>query len=237
MSPLIGITTYGQNDERHFTLPREYVDSVRRAGGIPLLISPGETAFGHLLSELDGIIFAGGGDIGPACYESGGHDSIYMVDEERDTTEIDFARAAVDCKLPTLGICRGMQLLNVVFGGTLLEHLPDVVGETVVHRLPPREPTEHDVEVAGNSKLAAIVGGGRFSSVSWHHQAVNRVADRFDIVARADDGIIEAIESPGDSWLIGVQWHPELSAANDARQQRLFDAFIVASQSTTRNRS
>lgn len=234
MAPLIGITTYGQNDERHFTLPREYVDSVRRAGGIALLITPGETAFDRLLSELDGIILAGGGDIAPACYGGGAHDTIHQVDEERDATELEFARAVVARGLPTFGICRGMQLLNVAFGGTLYEHLPDVVGETVTHRKPPREPTEHEVDVAVDSRLAAIIGGGRCPSVSWHHQAIHHVADRFTVAARADDGIIEAIESPGNAWLFGVQWHPELSAADDERQQRLFDAFVAAAGQSKR---
>eukprot|EP00913_Durusdinium_trenchii_P008872 g8338.t1 len=112
MPPLIGITTYGQNDERHFTLPREYVDSVRRAGGIPLLITPGETAFDLLLSKLDGVILAGGGDIGPACYAGDDHATVYHVDPERDLMELAFARAAVERRIPTFGICRGMQLLN-----------------------------------------------------------------------------------------------------------------------------
>ena len=230
MPPFIGITTYGQNDERHFTLPREYVDSVRRAGGIPLLISPGETEIERLLSKLDGVILTGGGDIAPHRYGSEGHETIYMVDEERDSTELHFAEAAIAAEMPLFGICRGTQLMNIVFGGTLIEHLPDVVGDDVLHRLPPREPTEHPVTVDADSQLAEILGDLEFSAASWHHQAIKETAEKFKVVAHAPDGTIEAIECLEHRWLIGVQWHPELTAADDPRQQRLFDDFVAATK-------
>ena len=234
-APLIGITTYGQDDERKFPLPREYVDAVRRAGGLPLLLTPGETQIDHLLNSLDGLILAGGGDICPDLYGGVDHDSIYMTDDERDKTELDLTRAAIDRQFPTFGICRGIQVINIVLGGTLHEHLPDVVGEEILHRLPPREPTEHSVTVVCRSRLANLLMGASSSELnnnieinaaSWHHQAIDRVADGFKVVARAPDNTIEAIESDDYPLLIAVQWHPELTAETDELQQRLFDQFV-----------
>lgn len=227
--PLIGITTYGVDEERKFTIPREYVDSVRRAGGIPLLITPGESRFDELLDLLDGVILAGGGDIDPQVYAGQLHETIYSLDPERDSTELTLAQRLIETDFPTFAICRGIQIVNVVQGGTLIEHLPDIVGEEVLHRLPPREPTPHAVSVEPNSRLASLLGQSDVTAMSWHHQAVRQVADGFKIVARAPDGTIEAIESQTHSWLVAVQWHPELTAASDPVQQRLFDEFVKAS--------
>ena len=226
--PVIGITTYGQNEEHHFTLPREYIDSVRRAGGVPLLISPGESEIDRVLEVLDGLMLAGGGDLDPAHYGGTQHETGYMVDAERDASEIDLARAAINKGTPTFGICRGIQVINIALGGTLFEHLPDVVGDEIDHRLPPREPTEHIVKVKAESRLGGILAELEFTSASWHHQAIRDVASPLEVVAHAPDGIIEAVESSDHPWLIGVQWHPELTAATDPVQQRLFNEFASA---------
>ncbi|MAG94073.1 MAG: peptidase C26 [Planctomycetaceae bacterium] len=226
--PLIGITTYGQNEERHFTIPREYVDCVRRSSGTVVLIPPGVADFDGLLEHLDGVILAGGGDLDPQRYAGREHETIYMLDAERDETELALARRVIDSGLPTLGICRGTQVINVVLGGTLMEHLPDEVGESVVHRLPPREPTEHCVRVQEGTQLADILRQEEFSCASWHHQAIRDVAQGLNVSARAEDGVVEAVEMPAHAWLIAVQWHPELTAASDRGQQRLFEAFVQA---------
>ncbi|MCH7689025.1 MAG: gamma-glutamyl-gamma-aminobutyrate hydrolase family protein, partial [Planctomycetes bacterium] len=173
--PLIGITTYGQDEERHFLLPREYVDSVRRAGGLPMLIPPGESRIEKILERVDGLILTGGGDLDPVHYNGSQHESIYMLDAERDTSELNLAKTAIESGFPVLGICRGLQLINVALGGSLIEHLPDVVGEKVIHRLPPREPTEHAITVHQESRLAGILGETQFVAASWHHQAVREV--------------------------------------------------------------
>lgn len=227
-APLIGLTTYGEDEELRFPLPREYVDSVRRAGGIPLLIPPGETALDSILGQLSALVLCGGGDIDPAEYGSCGHETIYSVDAERDRSEMAIFLAALERGMPILGICRGMQIMNVALGGTLIEHLPDVVGEAILHRLPPREPTGHDVRAEPGTKLAAILGETELTIASWHHQSVRTLADGFRVVASAADGTIEAIESDDHRWLIGVQWHPELTAANDEVQQRLFNELVRA---------
>lgn len=233
--PLIGITTYGQDEELKFPLPRQYVDCVRRAGAVAVLIPPGESRIDELLSSLNGVILAGGGDVDPARYDGQQHESIYAVDQERDAMEFKLAQRVIDTGMPTLAICRGIQVVNVVLGGTLIEHLPDEVGEDVVHRLPPREPTEHPIRVERQSRLAEIVGEVHFTAASWHHQAARQVADELVVTAYAPDGTIEAAEMPDHPWMIAVQWHPELTADRDAAQQRLFDEF-VRSANERRNR-
>ena len=226
--PLIGITTYAKNEKEEVTLPVQYVDSVRRAGGVAVLIPPGESVTGHLLDRVDGLVLAGGGDIAPQCYGCDQlHETVYMVDADRDQTELEFARHILDRRFPTLAICRGIQIINVALGGTLHQHLPDVVGEDVAHRAPPREPTPHRVEVRSESRLAAVMKATSVSTMSWHHQAINEVAEPLRVAAHAPDGVVEAVEMPDHPTLTAVQWHPELSSHHDDTQQRLFDRLVA----------
>lgn len=235
-SPLIGITTYGRNAENEFSLPGEYVDAVRRAGGIPVLIPAGETHIDDLLARLDGVILSGGGDVDPEHYAGRKHVEIYMVDPERDGTELALARQVAGDGTPTLCICRGIQVLNVALGGSLVEHLPDEVGEAITHRNPPPGHAQigsyalHPLIVDGGSRLADILGTSAIEPASWHHQAVRRLADGLRVVAQAEDGTIEAAESVEHPWLVAVQWHPEITAADDPSQQRIFDAFVAAAR-------
>ena len=225
---LIAITTYGRNEDGHFFLPSEYVDSVRRSGACPILLPPGAEDLDSWLELVDGIIFPGGGDIEPSRYGGGEHETIYMVDPERDATEFALLEKVLDSGLPTLGICRGTQLLNVALGGTLVDHLPDHVGEEIAHSLPPREPTPHAIRVEKGSGLAEILGKTEFDAESWHHQAIREIAPGLTAVAQAPDGTIEAVEKKDHPWLYAVQWHPELTAEKDPVQQRLFNALTEA---------
>ena len=225
--PLIGITTYGRDEEGRFALPVEYVEAVRRAGGVALLVPPGEANWSPLLASVDGWILTGGGDMDHDAYGSGGHETVYMVDTERDASEFELARYLIDRGLPTFGICRGIQVLNVVLGGDLHVHLPAAVGEQVAHRAPPRLPIPHRVQVQAETKLAAIVKELEFEVASWHHQGIRKVGAALEVVAQAPDGVVAAVEMAAHPWLIGVQWHPELSAAQQPPQQRLFDAFVA----------
>jgi len=229
-APFIGLTTYPRNASGAFDLPGEYVDAVRRAGGIPVLLPPGDHGANEVLERLDGLVLTGGGDIDPSRYGGSDQESVYMVDQERDSSELDLARSVVEEGIPTLCICRGTQVLNVALGGTLIEHLPDVVGESVAHRAPPREPTPHRVAVVPGSFLEAVLEEPEFSCSSWHHQALLHVAPDLDVAAHAPDGTIEAVELRGHRWLVAVQWHPELTAADNPTQQRLFDAFVEAAR-------
>ena len=224
--PLIGLTTYGRNADNRFTLPAEYIDAVRRAGGIPVLIPPGESHWKAVVETLDALILTGGGDIDPGRYGGRRHETNYGIDLERDALEIELARWVMDSGLPTLGICRGAQVLNVTRGGKLIEHIPDEVGERILHRAPPREPIAHGIRLKAGSRLARIFGREEFEAASWHHQALRGVAEGFEAVGHAPDGTIEAIELTSHPWLIAVQWHPELTAASDPLQQKLFDAIV-----------
>ena len=225
-APRIGLVTYGRNPEGSFTLPAEYVDSVRRAGGLPLLLAPGEARLEEWFGLLDGLILAGGGDIDPGLYGGRGHAENYKLDAGRDANEVWLARRARATGLPTLGICRGLQMLNVAFGGTLIEHLPDAVGEVVAHRGPDKSPTPHAVSIEPDSGLARVLGTPTPIGTSWHHQGVDRVGTGLRVVGRTADGVIEALELPGHPWLYAVLWHPELTAKDDPIQQRLFDALV-----------
>jgi putative glutamine amidotransferase len=227
-APVIGITTYGRDDKGRYTLPSEYVAAVERAGGVPLLIPPVPAHAARYLELVDGIVLAGGGDLDPAHYGGDRHEAIYSVDAQRDALELELARRIVEQRQPTLAICRGMQVLNVALGGSLIEHLPAVVGEDVLHRKPPRDPVPHPVRIEPDSKLASICGAAECAPMSWHHQGIRTLAPGLEIVALAPDGTIEAVEYPEHPWLIGVQWHPELTADRDPAQQRLFDALVTA---------
>jgi putative glutamine amidotransferase len=225
-APLIGITTYGQDGRGRYELPSEYVESVRRAGGLPLLMPPGEPRLDQWLELVDAVVLTGGGDLAPP---DGGetHEAVYNVDPVRDASEKAVVRHVLDSQPPTLCICRGMQVLNAVLGGSLHTHLPDVYGEAVAHRLPPRVPVNHDVNVDADCRLAELMGARQLSTVSWHHQAIDRLGEGLRVVARAPDEVIEAVELEGHPWLLAMQWHPELSAADDPTQQRLFDALVA----------
>jgi putative glutamine amidotransferase len=230
-APRIGITTYGRKEPFPFSLPSVYVDAVRAAGGVPVLLPPGETDPAMLLEPLDGLILPGGGDIDPTWYKGFSHPAIYSVDLERDAFELELARFALDNRMPLLGICRGLQILIVVCGGTLIPHVPDeYVG---IHRLDSepgqRHPTEHIIQIASEeSRLAKITKKTKFRVVSWHHQAVRTVPSGWRVVAYSlEDGLIEAAEHQHHPWAIGLQWHPELSP-NDPEHQRIFQAFVEA---------
>ncbi len=224
--PLIGITTYGKNDAGYFVLPHDYIDAVRRSGGIPLLIPPGEAHLEPLIQRLDGFVFAGGGDINPQRYQGQSHESIYNIDDERDRSEIETARLILKHQLPTLAICRGLQIFNTLLGGTLFEDVPEQLGDSVIHRLPPRKAVRHLVQIEPDSRLFDILQETELEVASWHHQSIRQPARDFRIVAQAADGVLEAAEIGKHPWFVGVQWHPELTAAADPTQQRLFDALI-----------
>ncbi len=238
--PLIGITTYPPNADDRFNLPVPYVDSVRRAGGEPVLIPPGVCDPAGLVDRLDGLVLSGGGDIDPAVFGGGSHETIYSLFPDRDTDEIALVHLVLDRALPTLAICRGSQVLNVALGGSLHLHLPDMVEvpgrpETVLHRREPEAlrgmpaPTPHPVSVEADSLIAGVMGATSVTPMSWHHQAIDRLGDGLRVVACAADGTIEATEHETHPWLASVQWHPELTAATDPTQQRLFDALVSAS--------
>jgi putative glutamine amidotransferase len=237
-TPLIAITTYPADDSAdRINLPPEYVDCVRRAGGRAVLVPPGEPDVRGLLDNVDGVLLTGGGDIDPSLWDGPAHETVYMTSIVRDSMEIELARLAVERATPLLAICRGMQVLNVALGGTLHVHVPDVVGDSVTHRLPPpggvvhpgwKGATPHSVSVEPSSRLADVLCATEVEPMSWHHQAVDRLGEGLRAVAWAPDGIVESIELDGHPSLFAVQWHPELTAADDPTQARLFETFVSA---------
>ncbi|MGD9763274.1 MAG: gamma-glutamyl-gamma-aminobutyrate hydrolase family protein [Candidatus Binatia bacterium] len=225
---LVGISSYARSgkDVQSFSIPSGYVDAVRTAGAVPVVLPVGEPNPGKLLDALSALIISGGGDIDPKAYGGRAHETVYAVCGERDAFEFELTRAALaDTRVPMLCICRGLQVLNVVCGGTLHTHLPDVVGDSVDHRLPERQPTRHLVRIDPDSRLAAILDTTACEVVSWHHQAIDRLGAGLRPVAWAEDGVTEAVESVDHPWCIAVQWHPELRL-DDTRQQRLFRALV-----------
>jgi len=216
-------------------LNRAYVEAVRRAGGAPVLlpVSSDPDALRPPYALLAGLLLAGGGDVLPQHYGQTAQCRLMAVDEERDEAELLLARWALEDDLPTLAICRGIQVLNVALGGTLIQDIPSQVAGALVHHpgpAAPRERPQHTVSVPAGSKLAAALGrpAAQVAVNSFHHQALLAVAPSLRAVAHAPDGIIEGLERPDRSFVIGVQWHPEEMAAGDATQAALFAAFVAA---------
>ncbi|HEX6882713.1 MAG TPA: gamma-glutamyl-gamma-aminobutyrate hydrolase family protein [Planctomycetota bacterium] len=239
-APILGVTTYAPRENlARFHLPVEYVHAVRRAGALAWLIPPGEPRLDELLERLDGLVLSGGGDVDPRHYDGDAvHPMLYGIHRERDAMELALARAALERRLPTLGICRGCQVINVAFGGSLIEHLPDEVGEQLAHRGEgPGSSSLHAVELTRDSHVARIVGGLTAHTSSSHHQALRRVAEGLEVVGRAPDGTIEAVERRDHPFYLAVQWHPEETAAADPSQQRLFDALAAAARTYGERRS
>ena len=226
--PLIGISSYGRAGQRQtFSLPCEYVDVVRLAGGVPVVLPAVEGEIPEALDVIEALILPGGGDVDPAHYGGARHDANYGISPERDGFELALAHAALAREdLPILCVCRGMQLLNVALGGDLLAHIPDHFGEKISHRHPELRPVEHGVSIEPTSRLARILGATELTVHSVHHQAVGRLGKGLRAVAWSPDGVIEAIESERHPFLIGVQWHPELGALGDERQRHLFEELV-----------
>lgn len=219
--PVIGLTTYGRKKDGNFFLPAEYLDSVRQAGGLPVLLTPGEAQVEQLYDLVDGFIFSGGGDLDPALYGGSKHPLVSAVDPERDTFETALLKIVLKREKPALGICRGLQLFTIATGGTLIEHVPDRVEGGVVHRTESGDKSNHEVAIEKRGQLADIFGETRLTVVSKHHQAPATVTEDWDITARAADGVVEALELKGDPTKIAVLWHPELSPG-DVSQEKLF---------------
>ncbi len=221
MKPIIAISPrFGATDEgdRRLELKLDYAEAIARAGGLPVVVPPSADFFA-LAQHVDGWMVPGGGDIDPSNYGEPPHERIYGLDPGRFA----FERSVWDAwkNKPYLGICYGCQLLNVLYGGSLIQHVPDVVG--------------HEEHGSGALQTYALTEGSRLYSVlgpqaqgrSYHHQALGRIGDGLAVTARADDGIVEGIEATAEVWHVGVQWHPETTLESD-HSQRLFAAFVRA---------
>ena len=232
-APVIGITcghdTAGGQDRWFVKTP--YIRAVVEAGGVPLLIPPtwDERLLALCLDRVDGLLLTGGVDVDPALYGQEPHAALGKVDREWDDLDVVAARLALERDMPVLGICRGVQVLNVAAGGTLVQDIPSQVKGALAHQqsAPAREAT-HAVTVAEGSRLHDLLGMTTAAVNSFHHQAVQAVAPGFRAVAHAADGVIEAIESETHRFAVGVQWHPELMTDSYPVQRRLFAGFLAA---------
>lgn len=215
--PRIGITAYDVpasfsqwTDMQCVMVPAGYTRAVAAAGGFPLVLPPVE-GMAEVLDELDGLVMSGGSDIAAERYGQEPHPQTLGVFPHRDEAELELLAAALERRIPVLAICRGMQLLNVLRGGTLHQHLPDIVPDGALHKAAPGIFATHGVELAGGSRLGALIDPGA-QVHSCHHQAPDRVGEGLTVTARASDGVVEGLELDGPGFAVGVLWHPEEDA-------------------------
>jgi gamma-glutamyl-gamma-aminobutyrate hydrolase PuuD len=232
-APIVGVTTYHQKaswgpwDRMAAVLPASYIDTVAAAGACPVLLAPSEGGVGvdevasSVVGAIDALVLVGGADIDPARYGQAPDPATAGVDPQRDASELALLRAALAVDLPVLAVCRGMQLLDVALGGSLFQHVPDVVGHDG-HQ--PARGCFADVEVttSAGSAVAKILGDKTTVTCS-HHQAIDRLGDGLAVTARSADGLVEAVELSGARFVVGVQWHPE-----EHGDRRLFAALVEA---------
>src|ERR1700722_4196104 len=241
--PLVGVSTYVADvawaswERRAAVLPASYFELVAAAGGRPLLLPPGSPSPGgpaagaaEVIAVLDGLVLTGGGDVDPAAYGEEPDPEVGGIDQIRDASERALLAAALEADMPVLAICRGCQVLNVYLGGTLHQHLPDVVGN-LDHRKVSMVFEDVDGTTEPGTTAAAVFGAGTTVRCS-HHQAIRDLGADLVVTARAGDGVAEAVELPSARFVLAVQWHPE-----EAMDQRPFDALLGAARDFMDERS
>lgn len=238
--PVIGIT--GRTDQSarppnlsFFSISPTYVQAVELGGGAPVVIPPHleELQLHAIFERLDGLVLSGGGDIQPALFGEEDSGLVWSVDEQRDQAELALAKWTLAEELPLLAICRGIQVLNVAAGGTLIQDIPTQVPDALSHSTVagrPKSSVAHVVEVAAGSRLAALVGAGELGVNSSHHQAVKILGAGLVVTARAPDGVIEGLELPEHPFCVGVQWHPEAMVESHPVMRRLFEGLVEAAR-------
>lgn len=237
--PLIGLTTYRKSGPDSLKSPAvalnpAYTEAIAAAGGIPLLIPLGldEAALATILSQVDGLVLTGGGDVAGHEYNSAHPELIRNIDEDRDRVELYLARNAMAERKPLLAICRGHQLLNIALGGTLYEDIQELMPASIKHDYfddNPREFLSHEVNIHEDSRLAQIIGQTEGVKVnSLHHQGVRDLGTGLRATAFAPDGLVEAVEAQDHPFAIGVQWHPESLAPDNPRMLSIFRALVGA---------
>lgn len=214
---------------------QDYSESLSMAGAIPLIMpylesrSEDEQYIKEVLDEVDGVILPGGSDIDPALYDSYPEKNLGNISPDRDRWELKILELAMEMKKPILGICRGFQLINIYYGGSLKV---DVCGNSDQSKIPhmalmvPKYYKTHQLEIKENTRLAKIFAGNKVAVNSYHHQALDEIGKGLTVSAVAPDGYVEAVEDPKYPFLVGVQWHPEMMAAKDPLQLKLFKDFV-----------
>jgi putative glutamine amidotransferase len=206
-----------------------YVEAVRRAGAIPVIVPPQPENALEIVKELDGVLLAGGFDCDPAIYGQDPHDTVEPMDPRRQSNDLALAEAAREQKVPTLGICLGMQVMNIAAGGTLIQDIDSQHDTEIRHASEPEDRGRHDVLIEQGTYLASLLPAVELNVNSSHHQAVGDVGSGLRVAAHAPDGIIEGLEDPKHPFYLGVQWHPE-DMAGEGSAGALFHAFIEAAK-------
>lgn len=231
--PIIGIGSDVQSPqgerERAFAY-LTYVEALRKAGAVPVVIPPQPENAAELVAQLDGIVLAGGEDCDPAAYGADRHPTVTeTMDPRRQNNDLGLARTARERGIPTLGICLGMQVMNVAAGGTLVQDINSAIETEIEHASIPEDRGRHDVIIEKGTRLGEILRELELNVNSSHHQAVGNVGEGLRVTAHAPDGIIEGLEDPKHPFYVGVQWHPEDMAGEDSAA-KLFGAFLEAAR-------
>ena len=206
-----------------------YVEALKKAGAVPVLIPPQPENAAEVIEALDGLVLAGGYDCDPQAYGEDRHETVEPMDSRRQTNDLGLAKAARESDIPTLGICLGMQVMNVAAGGTLVQDIKSQVETDIEHASEPEDRGRHDVIVEGATKLGQILRERELNVNSSHHQAVGRVGEGLRVTALAPDGVVEGLEDPKHPFYVGVQWHPEDMSGEDSAS-KIFGAFIEAAR-------
>lgn len=227
--PIIGIgsdvySLEAERRDRAFAF-LTYVEALRQAGAVPVVIPPQPENAAELVEQLDGVLLAGGPDCDPAVYGEERHPTVEPMDPRRQNNDLSLARTARERGIPTLGICLGMQVINVAAGGSLIQNLES----SIRHESDPEHRLRHDVTIDGGTYLAQILGERELNVNSSHHQAVKDLGRGLRVTAHAPDGVVEGVEDPKLPFYLGVQWHPE-DMADEESARRLFGAFIAAAR-------
>ena len=233
--PLIGLTTSRLTHTTGIpviSITEAYIQAVLRAGGLPVLIPVGlsNSQTFEIYTHLQGLLLTGGGDIDPASFGGAPHPRVYDVDPQRDALEVALVQQAARDGLPFLGICRGIQVMNVALGGKLYTDIGDQYAGALRHDMMPGFPRDliaHPVEIRPGSCLAGLIGVDSLSVNSLHHQGIRTVAPSLQATAFAPDGLVEAVELSGHPFALGVQWHPEW-LPESVRMQAIFRGFVAA---------
>jgi putative glutamine amidotransferase len=230
MKPIIGVMPLWDEERNSIWMIPGYMDAIIRAGGVPVILPlcKDETILEQLVETCDGFLFTGGQDVSPVLYDEKALEGV-ITSEIRDMMEGSILRKAIDQDKPVLGICRGIQFINIFLGGTLYQDIPSEHPSDVEHHQhPPYDVPIHEVEIVRGSPLEACINKDHLMVNSYHHQAIKKVAQGLNVMAVSADGLVEAVCMPEHKFLWAVQWHPELSYKVDSDSQKIFNVFVEA---------